>query len=65
MNFLALDTSGGYLTVLASKNGTCFSTYVSDCSMKQSSLIMGAVDETLQKANMQLSECDFFAAGLV
>lgn len=30
--------------------------------MRHAVSLMGAVDETLQKANMQLSECDFFAA---
>ena len=62
MNFLSLDTSGGYLTVVACKNGEVFSTYLPDCAMKQSSLIMGAVDETLKKADLQLSDCDFFGA---
>ena len=62
MNFLALDTSGGYLTVIACKNGAFFSTYIPDCAMKQSTLLMGAVDETLKKADLQLSACDFFGA---
>ena len=62
MNFLALDTSGGYLTVVVYKNGESFSTFIPDCAMKQSSLVMGAVDETLKKANMTVGECDFFAA---
>ena len=62
MNFLALDTSGGYLTVVAYKNGEVFSTYVPDCAMKQSTLVMGAVDETLKKANLTVKECDCFAA---
>ena len=62
MNFLSLDTSGGYLTVVACKNGEFFSTYLPDCAMKQSSLIMGAVDETLKKADLELSACDFFGA---
>lgn len=61
-NFLAIDTSGSYMTVLAYKNGRVFCSYVSDCAMKQSTLLMTAVDETLKKADMSLSECDFFAA---
>lgn len=61
-NFLAVDTSGGYLTVVAMKNGQAYSQYIPDCAMRQSVLLMTAVDETLQKANMTLSDCDFFAA---
>ena len=62
MNFLALDTSGGYLTVVAYKNGEFFSTHLPDCAMKQSTLVMGAVDETLQKAGMQPQDFVFFSA---
>lgn len=62
MNFLAVDTSGAYLTVVVQKGNETFSTYIPDCAMKQSVLLMGAVDETLKKANMSLSECDCFAA---
>ena len=62
MNFLALDTSGGYLTVVAYKNGEFFCSHISDCAMKQSTLVMGAVDEALQKAGMQPKDFDFFAA---
>ncbi len=61
-NFLAIDTSGSYLTVLASKNGEVFSVYLPDCAMKHSVSIMPAVDEALKKANMTLADCDFFAA---
>ncbi len=61
-NFLAMDTSGNYLTVLAGKNGEVFSVCLPDCAMKHSVSIMPAVDEALRKANMRLEECDFFAA---
>lgn len=61
-NFLAVDTSGNYLTVLASKNGKVFSVCLPDCAMRHSVSVMPAVDEALQKANMTLEECDFFAA---
>ena len=62
-NFLAVDTSGSYLTVLAVKDGNAFSCYLPECAMKQSVLLMNAVDETLQKANMTLGDCDFFRGG--
>ena len=61
-NFLAVDTGGSYLTVVAAKNGQLFSSYVPDCAMKQSTMLMNVVDETLKKANLTPAECDFFAS---
>ncbi len=61
-NFLAVDTSGNYLTVLASKNGENFSVFLPDCAMRHSPSVLPAVDEVLQKAGITLSDCDFFAA---
>ncbi len=60
-NFLAVDTSGSYLTVIAYKDGQAYSVFLPDCAMKHSVSIMPAVDEALAKANMRLDECDFFA----
>jgi tRNA threonylcarbamoyl adenosine modification protein YeaZ len=61
-NFLAVDTSGNHLAVVAVKDGTTYATYVENCAMKHAVSIMPAVDETLKKANLQLKDCDFFAA---
>ena len=61
-NFLAVDTSGSALIVIAKKDGKVFSTCLANCSMKHSVLLMGAVDETLGKAGLALDECDFFSA---
>ena len=61
-NFLALDTSGNHLAVVAVKDGTEYVTYIENCAMKHAVSLMPAVDETLEKAGLQLSECDFFAA---
>ncbi|MBQ7912621.1 MAG: tRNA (adenosine(37)-N6)-threonylcarbamoyltransferase complex dimerization subunit type 1 TsaB [Clostridia bacterium] len=61
-NFLAVDTSGNYLTVVAVKNGKAFSSFIENCAMKQSVSLMAAVDEALKKADMSLAECDFFAS---
>ncbi len=63
-NFVAVDTSGNFLTVLACKNGACFSTHISDCSMRHSTSLLPAVEETLRKADMTLKECDFFSAAV-
>ena len=61
-NFLAVDTSGNYLTVVAVKNGKAFSTFIENCAMRHSVSLMNAVDETLKKASLSLDECDYFAA---
>lgn len=61
-NFLAVDTSGNYLTVVAVKDGKTYSTFIENCAMKHAVSLMGAVDETLKKADLCLDECDFFGA---
>ncbi len=61
-NFVAVDTSGSYLTVVAGKRGEFYSVSIPNCSMKHSVSVMPAVDEVLKKADMTLGECDFFAA---
>lgn len=61
-NFLAVDTSGNHLAVVAVKGGTTYATYIENCAMKHAISIMPAVDETLKKANLQLKDCDFFAS---
>jgi len=61
-NFLAVDTGCGYMSVVAAKDGKVFSTFLPDCSMRHSVLLMQTVDETLKKASLTLDECDFFGA---
>ena len=61
-NFLAVDTSCNYLTVTAAKDGQRYSVAVPDCAMQHARTLMRAVDEVLEKANLRLEECDFFAA---
>ncbi len=60
-NFLAIDTGSGYLTVVAAKEGVFYSTFLPDCAMKHSVTLMGAIEETLQRADMRLEDCDFFS----
>ena len=62
MNFLAVDTSGNYMSVIAVKNGEVFSTFLPDCAMKHSVNILPCIEETLKKADMRLDDCDFFGA---
>ena len=61
-NFLAVDTSGSYMSVVAMKDGKEFSVFEADCAMKHSVLLMEKIDEALKKADLTLEECDFFAA---
>ena len=63
-NFLAIDTSLEYMSVVAVKNGEVFSTFLPDCAMKHSVSLMPTIEETLQKANLTLEECDFFACSV-
>lgn len=62
MNFLAVDTSNDYLSVVAVKDGKAFSTFLPDCAMKHSVTLMTAIDETLDKAGLLVHDCDFFSA---
>ena len=48
-NFVAVDTSGNYLTVVAGKEGEFYSVSIPNCSMKHSVSVMPAVDEVLKK----------------
>ena len=61
-NFIAVDTSGNYLTVVAGKQEEFYSVSLPNCMMKHSVSVMPVVDEVLKKANMTLAECDFFSA---
>lgn len=57
-----MDTSGSALIVVAKKDGKAYSTYLPDCAMKHSVLLMDAIDETLTRASLSLNDCDFFSA---
>ena len=61
-NYVAVDTSGNHLCVVACKNGKAYSVFLPDCAMKHSVSVMPAIDEVLKQADMSLDECDFFAA---
>ncbi len=61
-NYLAVDTSGNHLSVVACKEGNTQSVFLPNCAMKHAVSVMPAVDECLKKADMTLAECDFFAA---
>ena len=61
-NFLAVDTSSRYLTVLAVKGEKVILRHLDDCALKHSVVLMGEVDRALKEANLTPGECDFFAA---
>ena len=60
-NFLAVDTSSKYLTVVACVNGEIVSEFVEDCAMRHSEKLMPTVDSVLSRANADLSSFDYFA----
>lgn len=61
-NFLAIDTSSRYLTVLAQKGGKRVLRHLPECAMKHSVILMDEVQAALSEAELSPSECDFFAA---
>ena len=61
MNFLGLDTSGDYLTVIACKSGKSEVRYLKDCTRSHSVRLMEEIDGALSALQMKPSECDFFA----
>lgn len=61
-NFLAVDTSSRYLTVLAQKGDKRAYIHLDECAMKHSQLLMGEVDKALKEINLKPGECNFFAA---
>lgn len=61
-NFLAIDTSCDYLTVVLKTDGKLFTYFLPDCAMKHSVSLMPAVDGLLKEAGVGLDACDYFAA---
>ena len=61
MNFLAIDTSGAHLSVVAYKNGEAVKTFLPDCATRHSVVLMDEIERTLEKAGLSVAACDFFA----
>ena len=61
MKFLAIDTSGKYLSVVAYNEGTAEKLFLDDCAMKHSVVLMDKIGEAFSRAHMSARECDFFA----
>lgn len=61
-NYLAIDTSSRYLTVLAVKGEKKVLRYNPDCAMQHSVTLMDEVQAAMQEAELTPAECDFFSA---
>lgn len=61
-NYLAIDASSRYLTVVAKKGENLIVRHLSDCAMKHSVIIMDEVDAAFKEANLTPAECDFFCS---
>lgn len=61
-NFLAIDTSSRYLTVLAKKGEKTVLKHLPDCAMQHSVILMGEIEKALSECSLEPAECDFFAA---
>lgn len=61
-DFLAVDTTSRYLTVLAKKGERKKLICLEDCAMKHSRMLMGEIERAMDEVNLTPAECDFFAA---
>ena len=61
-NFLAIDTSSRYLTVLGIKGAKVAVRHIRDCALQHSVVVMEEVDKVLKEIDLTPEECDFFAA---
>ena len=60
--FLAMDTASAHLTVLAVNGGVAAESYIKDCALRHSVLLMGEVEKVLEEAALSAADCDFFCA---
>lgn len=61
-NFLAVDTSSRYLTVLAKNGGKTVVRHIADCAMQHSVILMSEIEKALEEAELTPGDCDYFAA---
>ena len=61
MNYLAIDTSGKYLSVVVCKNGIITSFHDDECGVNHSVALMPKVQELVNTAGVDFNELDFFA----
>ena len=63
-NFLAIDTSNDYMSIVACKDGVMTTAFLADCAMQHSVNLMPTVQDVLSRAQLTVAECDFFAAAV-
>ena len=63
-NFIALDTSCEYLTVIARKDEKTRIIFEENCAMQHSVRLMDAIEEAAGAVGLAPAECDFFCAAV-
>lgn len=61
-DFLAVDTSSKYLTVLAKKGEKICLRHMDECAMRHSVILMDEIDKALGEVGLAPRDCNFFAA---
>jgi len=61
-NFLAIDTSSKYLSVVAKKGEKVVQKYLPDCALNHSVMLMDEIDKAMKECSLLPCECDFFCA---
>lgn len=62
IDFLAVDTSSKYLTVLAKKGERVAVRHIEDCAMRHSVILMENISSVMDELGSSPSDCRFFAA---
>ena len=60
-NFLAVDTSSRYLTVLAKNGDNTVIRHLPECAMKHSVILLEEIDKTLEEAGLTLQNCGYLS----
>jgi len=61
VNWLAIDTSSTYLTVVVCYNGQTYGEFTASCGLTHSVTLNATIEKVLEKANATLADMDFFA----
>ena len=64
MNYIAVDTSGKHLTLIAEKDERTFVYFDPACGVEHSVSLMTELENLLVKAGMELKDADFFACAV-
>lgn len=61
-DFLAVDTSSRYLTVIAHRSGKTVKRFIPDCALNHSVILMDEIDRAMGEAGLTPADCSFFGA---